>query len=89
VGTMVKVLFNDECWHPAEILKSNGTKAYLRYDDGDEEDVDFDENAIRPIDYVDEDEEQVADDEPRAKASNQDDEPSSLSETASEKSQDQ
>jgi hypothetical protein len=54
VGSFVKVLFDDDEWHRAQILRSNGVQAYVVYDDGDEEDVDFDENAIRDMDYVDE-----------------------------------
>jgi len=56
VGTLVKVLYDDERWYPAKITASNGTTASVVYEDATEEELDFDEHAVRLIDYVDEDE---------------------------------
>lgn len=55
VGAVVKILHEDEEWYPAKITASKGTKAEVVYEDGQEEEVNFDENVIRPMDYSDED----------------------------------
>lgn len=56
VGTMVKVLYDDDAWYLARIKAVDGVKAVVIYRTGDgdyEEELDFDENAVRHINYVD------------------------------------
>lgn len=57
VGSMVKVLGEDDTWHPARVSSVEGTVARLTFEDGDVQEVDFDEHAVRLNDYVSEDEE--------------------------------
>lgn len=57
VGTRVKVLLDDDAWHTAQITASSGSKARLLFEFGEQEDVDLDLVAVRPIDYVSDDEE--------------------------------
>jgi len=56
-GTWVKVLVEDDEWHAAEVIASKGSKAKLRFEDGDEDVVDFEEHAVRLHGYVSDDEE--------------------------------
>jgi len=53
VGTLVKILFDDDLWYPAQVTAANGTKGTVVFSDNEEQLVDFDEHAVRLIDYVD------------------------------------
>lgn len=58
VGTQVKVLHDDDQWHPANVLQVRGSRARLCFVDG-EHDVmvlDFNVHAVRLADYESEDE---------------------------------
>jgi len=63
VGTLVKVLYDDERWYPARVTASRGIIGVVIYEDKVEEELNFDEHAVRLIDYVDEDEQSEKRDE--------------------------
>jgi hypothetical protein len=50
VGTRVEVLFEDDEWWPARIVEANGSKATILYDDGEEDRIDLEYNAVRLMD---------------------------------------
>jgi hypothetical protein len=52
VGSMVKVLADDDMWHPARVSSVEGTVANLTFEDGEVQVIDFDEHAVRLYDYV-------------------------------------
>lgn len=54
-GTMVEIMYEDECWYAARVIASHGTKAIVRRGDHEEE-VDFEIHAVRLTDVVGEDE---------------------------------
>jgi hypothetical protein len=47
VDTEVKVLYTDDRWYTARIVADKGTKAVILYDDGSEEEIDFEVHAVR------------------------------------------
>jgi hypothetical protein len=51
VGTMVEILCQDDTWQPARVVESDGAKAVIIDTDGDREEVDFVEYAVRLCDY--------------------------------------
>lgn len=58
VGTLVQILCDDDSWHLARVKESTGTKAMIVYsDNGEEEELDFDIDAVRLSGYVSQDEE--------------------------------
>lgn len=56
VDSLVKVLFEDDCWHTARVKTSNGTKAVVVFETDEEEELDFEVDAVRPFDFVGEEE---------------------------------
>jgi len=56
VGSLVKVLFEDDRWHTARVKTSNGTKAVVVFEDDEEDEVDFEVDSVRSFDYVDQEE---------------------------------
>jgi len=57
VGTLVKVLYDDDKWYQARVTETKGTKAVVVFQDDEEEELDFQEHAVRLFDYVDQNEE--------------------------------
>lgn len=58
-GTQVMVLHDDGArffWYSARILKARGTKADIEYENGEQEEVDFDTDAIGCAEYMSDDE---------------------------------
>lgn len=55
VGALVKVLYDDDRWYPAKVTASCGSIATILYPDGEKEEVDCSEHAVRLFDYVSED----------------------------------
>jgi len=52
VDSLVKVLFENGLWHTARVKTSNGTKAVVVFEDDEEQELDFEEDAVRPFDFV-------------------------------------
>jgi len=57
VGTLVKVLYDDDKWYQARVTETKGTKAVVVFQDDEEEELDLQEHAVRLFDYVDQNEE--------------------------------
>lgn len=63
VGTLVKVLYDDDLWYAARVKSVSGLTAIVIYEESDEEEeLDFAEIAVRSIDYESDSEEDDEDD---------------------------
>lgn len=56
-GTEVKVLLEDKKWSLARVLETDGLKAKVVYESGEIDELDFECDPVRPIDYMSDDEE--------------------------------
>jgi len=56
VGTLVKVLYDDDTWYQARVTETKGTKAVVVFQDNEEEELNFEEHAVRLFVFVDQNE---------------------------------
>jgi hypothetical protein len=56
-GTEVNVLLEDKKWWLARVLETDGLKAKVVYESGEIDELDFECDPVRPIDYMSDDEE--------------------------------
>jgi len=80
VGTGVKVLYDDDVWHAAQVIRVEGTVIEVMYAGGEHEEIDIAEHACRMADYESEDEYEEEEEEEQDEEDEQEDENSVCSE---------